>query len=67
MKITEPWPKPFHFIDIALIVRAHFRNFWLGKAFLVEFSMQLFLHNFETLITNLPHAKLYFVFFLLKI
>ena len=29
--------------------------------------MQLFLYNLETLIPNLPHAKLYFVFFLLKI
>ena len=29
--------------------------------------MQLFLHNLGTLISNLPHAKLYFVFFLLKI
>ena len=29
--------------------------------------MQLFLHNLGTLIPNLPHAKLYFVFFLLKI
>ena len=29
--------------------------------------MQSFLHNLETLIPNLPHAKLYFVFFLLKI
>ena len=28
--------------------------------------MQLFLHNLGTLIPNLPHAKLYFVFFLLK-
>ena len=29
--------------------------------------MQLFSHNLWTLIPNLPHAKLYFVFFLLKI
>ena len=35
--------------------------------FLVEFGMQLFLNNLGTLIPNLPHAKLYFVFFLLKI
>ena len=28
--------------------------------------MQLFLHNLGTLIPNLPHAKLYVVFFLLK-
>ena len=34
---------------------------------MVEFGMQLFLHNLGTLITNLPHAKLYFMFFLLKI
>ena len=34
----------------------------LVKHFLVEFGMQLFLHNFGTLIPNL-----YFVFFLLKI
>ena len=29
--------------------------------------MQLFLQNLGTLSPNLPHAKLYFVFFLLKI
>ena len=39
----------------------------LVRHFLVEFGMQMFLHNLGTLIPNLPHAKLYFVFFLLKI
>ena len=37
------------------------------RHFLVEFVMQLFLHNSDMLISNLPHAKLYSVFFLLKI
>ena len=55
------------YIDHFIRVRVHFRNFWLGKAFFVEVCMQLFLHNLGTLIPNLPHAKLYFVFFLLKI
>ena len=54
-------------INLIDVVRAHFRNFWLVRHFLVEFGMQLFLHNLGTLIPNLPHAKLYFVFFLLKI
>ena len=35
--------------------------------FLVKFVMELFLHNSDMLIPNLPHAKLYFVFFLPKI
>ena len=39
----------------------------LLRHFLVEFGIGLFLHNLGTLILNLPHAKLYFVFFLLKI
>ena len=39
----------------------------LVRHFLVEFGMQLFSHNLGTLIPNLPHAKLYFVFFVLKI
>ena len=39
----------------------------LVRHFLVEFGMQLFLHNLGTLIPNLPHAKPYFVFFLRKI
>ena len=34
---------------------------------LVEFVMQLFSRNSYMLISNLPHTKLYFVFFLLKI
>ena len=54
-------------LSYAHIVRAHFRNFWFVRHFLVEFGMQLFLHNLGTLIPNLPHAKLYFVFYLLKI
>ena len=43
-----------------------FCKFRLVKAFLVEFGMQLFLHNLDTLIPNLPHVKLNFVFFLFK-
>ena len=35
--------------------------------FLVEFVMQLFLHNSDMLIPNPPHSKLYFYFFLLKL
>ena len=41
--------------------------FDLLRHFLVEFGMQLFLHNLGTLIPNLPHAKLYFLFFLPKL
>ena len=39
----------------------------LVRHFLAEFVMQLFLHNSDMLIPNLPHAKLYFYFFLFKI
>ena len=37
------------------------------RHFLVEFVMQLFSHNSDMLIPNLPHAKLYFEFFPFKI
>ena len=55
-------PDSFHFISSnsqgPFFKKKAFLKF--VRHFLIEFVMQLFLHNLDMLILNLPHAKLYF-------
>ena len=59
-------PDLFHFISFSgsIFQKEAFLKF--VRHFLVEFVMQLFSHNSDMLIPNLPHAKLYFQFFPFK-
>ena len=54
-------------INIIIIGRVHFfkKKAFLKfvRHFLVELVVQLFLYNSDMLISNLPYAKLYFLFY----